>query len=304
MMNESRRREALRLALMTPDELVQDGNEPRTDIRSYEDDTEVVAGHERTLEAILKRYFSALKDTIPYKRIEQLFESPEESDRTRTLRQDAPNALSESENDELNETFAEWLEGQHDLIEDRLASSLAETAFAGFRPVFETHMEKFGLDFEPTPWMMATLQRSAERRAEWLMSWLDRMIMKRIADAIADTAIEKTIVEAVLKAIQTVLNFLITEEARMYAREEAESAFSYGKWQAYKEFGATHKKWLTEDDGAVCGVCRENEAEGLVPIDFLYGWLAFPPAHPRCRCRMEYFGVTRESVLEAFRPPT
>lgn len=76
-------------------------------------------------------------------------------------------------------------------------------------------------------------------------------------------------------------------------------AYNYGQ-QAYMEqcvkdglIGGAQKKWMTALDERVCAVCGKLDGE-VTEMDtpFSAGVLV-PPAHPRCRCAVNYINVTQ-----------
>jgi hypothetical protein len=82
----------------------------------------------------------------------------------------------------------------------------------------------------------------------------------------------------------------------------AHEAHEIGRLLGHEALGATEKAWITRGDLRVDLVCDRNESEGLIRIrdNFRSGHLT-PPAHPGCRCTVEYLGVTRRSMYWASR---
>lgn len=87
--------------------------------------------------------------------------------------------------------------------------------------------------------------------------------------------------------------------AETIAITEMAYAYNYGQ-QAYMEqcikdglIGGAQKKWMTAFDERVCDVCGKLDGE-VTEMDtpFSVGVLV-PPAHPRCRCVVNYINVTQ-----------
>jgi len=85
--------------------------------------------------------------------------------------------------------------------------------------------------------------------------------------------------------------------AETIAITEMAYAYNYGQ-QAYMEqcirdglIGGAQKKWMTAFDERVCEVCGKIDGEVVeMEADFSIGVLV-PPAHPRCRCVVNYINV-------------
>ena len=89
------------------------------------------------------------------------------------------------------------------------------------------------------------------------------------------------------------------QRAETIAITEMAYAYNYGQ-QAYMEqcikdglIGGAQKKWMTAFDERVCDVCGKLDGE-VTEMDttFSVGVLV-PPAHPRCRCVVNYINVTQ-----------
>lgn len=107
--------------------------------------------------------------------------------------------------------------------------------------------------------------------------------------------------------------------ARGYTIATTELAFAYNKGydegvkQAIQQgyMGKTIRVWSTAGDGGVCPICDGldeteigMEDEFSFPGKFLYsGHRETPPAHPRCRCALEYREV-EPPVIQQVQQPT
>ncbi len=90
--------------------------------------------------------------------------------------------------------------------------------------------------------------------------------------------------------------------AETIAITEMAYAYNHGQ-QAYMEqcikdglIGGAQKKWITAFDERVCDVCGKLDGEiAEMDIPFSVG-VPVPPAHPRCRCVVNYVNVTPPST--------
>jgi len=79
-----------------------------------------------------------------------------------------------------------------------------------------------------------------------------------------------------------------SERAIMVARTEIAKADSAGAIIGWQQTGMVKaKSWLSAGDDSVSEECTNNEAEGIVPLDWDYGdGVIAPPQHPNCRCTL------------------
>ena len=82
--------------------------------------------------------------------------------------------------------------------------------------------------------------------------------------------------------------------ATTIAQTESVNAFSAGRMDVGRQIGADRKKWRTAGDKKVSAICRNNEALGVVPIDYKYkdfqgNDIDRPAAHPNCRSGIQLF---------------
>ena len=81
------------------------------------------------------------------------------------------------------------------------------------------------------------------------------------------------------------------------AATEVSRAFEAGGFASIAEamaFGVKYeKRWITEDDTRVCEECLANEDAEWQPVDWIFSsGDDAPPAHPLCRCTVDYRPVT------------
>lgn len=82
----------------------------------------------------------------------------------------------------------------------------------------------------------------------------------------------------------------IKERAELIANTEIRYSVSKAEDEIMKARGAIFKKSISSHDDKVSDICRNNEAQGVIPINqaFSSGSL-YTPFHPQCRCSVSYF---------------
>lgn len=105
---------------------------------------------------------------------------------------------------------------------------------------------------------------------------------------------------------------------RAYTIAHTEMAFAFNKGmdetvrqaQAKGLMGKVEKKWCTANVDA-CAICKELEAAGQIGMDEEFGFpgkILFPghkltpPAHPRCRCAVQYIEVEPPAFNDSYSP--
>lgn len=85
-------------------------------------------------------------------------------------------------------------------------------------------------------------------------------------------------------------NKLLRERKRDIAANEGNEAAGEGRYSNATGRGYKWKSWVTTQDERVCPICTGNEAEGIIPINQVFGasGTLHQPAHPRCRCSVNY----------------
>lgn len=83
---------------------------------------------------------------------------------------------------------------------------------------------------------------------------------------------------------------LLRERKKVIAQNQMRSLTEEGHRIEAEAEGARFKVWMTTGDARVSDGCRQNEAEGVVPIKgkFPADGNKQPPRHARCRCSMSY----------------
>jgi len=94
--------------------------------------------------------------------------------------------------------------------------------------------------------------------------------------------------------------------AQMIARTELSAAYNRGAYSAVKEaqsaglIGDVVKVWRTAGDSRVCAVCSGLDGERVNEDSMFSGGGFLPPAHPHCRCCVEYAEIM-ENLLTNLR---
>jgi SPP1 gp7 family putative phage head morphogenesis protein len=86
--------------------------------------------------------------------------------------------------------------------------------------------------------------------------------------------------------------------AMMIARTELASAYNHGMYsdiryaQEQGLLGDVVKVWVTAGDDRVCPICKALDGEKASMNDMFSNGEFIPPAHPHCRCGIEYREIT------------
>jgi HK97 family phage portal protein len=155
--------------------------------------------------------------------------------------------------------------------------------------------------FEATPLMSAKVFAGewAEAQAATLITRVTRTTRQGIRELVARTIAEGESMRTLKNAIRSA-HLFSRSRAETVARTEMATAVGEGQGVAARTQGRDEKRWRTArdervDGGDASGPCIDAEREGWIGIDdsFANGRLTIP-AHPRCRCDVEY--RTREFV--------
>jgi hypothetical protein len=300
-MYHRRRKRALRLALMTPGELIEEQGETASETGSPDvPDAGTVESHAQEIEDVVTGYFEAQSDTFPADLIEQLLESLPEGGSAHDQQENGPDEATEPLQQKIDAALADWTEREHTRFEDAFISALRAAAVAGFMTAFGTWMRRLGLNFSPSPGMLAGLHDWARRRTRRLLALIDRTTRKQVATIIAEGRRNGLSAGEIVGNVRNHLDSMAADRAERIGRVESGNAFNEGVFAANAVLGAKIKVWITCHDPRVCEVCWMNEMHGPIPAGE-----PFPSGHQRpwahlfCRCRVEYFGVTRENALQA-----
>jgi hypothetical protein len=300
-MHDRRTRQALRLALCDPEEIVNpdvtcSGN--RTHI--VWDSTHDVCTY--AIEQPLNRHFQAQQDTFPSGPVELLLRALIESGSGQGPRQGISDRALSRFLKRLDPLLTEWTQLGRGVVETLVANALSTAVVSAFEATVNEWCQVFDLDFEPTPEMTAGLGNWAKRRAAELVAGIEEVTSNQVADIITD-GLEKGL--SASEIVAKVREYLrdssrIADRAETIALTETSEALNRSVLDANRLLGATEKHWRCCQDFRVCMPCWKNDDEGPIPIEeaFLSGHRR-PPAHPRCRCIVLYFGVTRESLVQA-----
>jgi hypothetical protein len=300
VMYDWRKKRALQLALMTPEELVEERSVASETGSPDVSDADAVEDHAQEIEDVATGYFEAQSETFPADLIEQLLESFPEGDSGYDQEENGSDEATERLQEEIDAALADWTDREHTRFEDAFTAVLSATAVAGFMTAFEKWMKRFGLSFGPAPGMMAGLHDWAKQQTRRLLALIDRTTRKQVAAIIAEGRKNGLSAGEIVGNVRSHLDSMVADRAERIGRVESGNAVNRGVFEANRLLGATEKRWVSMRDGAVCRDCWKNDRQGPIRIDLPFrSGDHRPPAHPRCRCITLYDGVTRESALQA-----
>lgn len=296
-MLDSRETRAIRLVLDTATQPQWAPGRTDTDSAPIRDDPADRQARTEELAGVLAQCSAALAESFPYDDVEKWLNKNRDS-----AAQTRDASDSEPTEEGLSSALSQWIDDNMDLWESALVAALLAAAMAGFYAAFDELMAQFDLKRNAVPEMTAQLERWANEQAGKLLARLKSDLMALVRSFIEELLEKKLSSEEILERVKARLKSILTnkEELDTVAKDEESEAWNEGAASAHKLLGATAKRWFTRLDGRVCPICVTNEDDGEIPIGqpFASGH-PYPPAHPRCRCMMAWYGETRESILQA-----
>jgi hypothetical protein len=192
----------------------------------------------------------------------------------------------------VNEAAAGWVE-QHALS---AIQGLNERTQAGIRRAL---LDQLSDQVSPTraAARIGDMVGLTEQQSVTLNRFRQQLERQLIPVAEAETVLVRETIEARVKARS---QQLLRQRGATIAETEIQTAIQQGErtfWQVAGDEGAVDleqvvKTWFTVDDGDVCEICMPMhglEAKESEPFESPEGWIGDgPPAHPRCRCYLEY----------------
>lgn len=135
-----------------------------------------------------------------------------------------------------------------------------------------------------------------EQQASSLRNFEEGLIRRRIPSPEADTQFVR---ETIAQDVERARDRMIDQRSRRILETESQFAIQEGERQFYEqaaaqgeiELEAMEKRWFTVRDDRVCEICEPLHGK-VVGFRDDFSSLSFngaaPPAHPSCRCFLEY----------------
>ena len=124
----------------------------------------------------------------------------------------------------------------------------------------------------------------ATKHCATLVAGLNEETKARLAKVIGNAIEEKRGIPGLARDIRNSFDDMNKARSEMIARTETCDALEQAFLDRADDMGITGKEWVTYDP---CGICEDNEAEGIVPIAHIFSsGHERPPAHPSCRCAL------------------
>lgn len=124
----------------------------------------------------------------------------------------------------------------------------------------------------------------ATQHCATLVTGLNEETKARLAEVIGKAIEEKRGIPGLARDIRNSFDDMTKARSEMIARTETCDALEQAFLDRTGDMGITGKEWVTFDP---CSICEGNEAEGIVPIDYVFSsGDERPPAHPNCRCAL------------------
>lgn len=217
---------------------------------------------QREFERALRRYFRQLDDVFPYDQIDQIY--------YKNVRESVGQDSSD-----LLDTVLMTL--RTDLVY-RMNGYVAAIYISGTAQMTEWA----GLPYEG-PAMQQAIDYASAHCAK-LVTQMDEETKSRLAKIISDGIKDKRGIEGLKRDIRKEFTDMSHYRARMISRTETNDSLSQAFMDRGKELGITGKEIVGGDP---CEMCQANIAEGIVPLNHVFGsGHERPPFHPNCVCAL------------------
>lgn len=143
------------------------------------------------------------------------------------------------------------------------------------------------------------LQAAADKHIAQLSEWLDKTTAKNVV-----RSIQKSIAlgESQELAVDRLMRYIDDpKRADMIARTESVRAYSIGRNEFALRNGATQKYWQAlpgADAGSGQTPCLDNDGQTVDILDAFASGDEMTPAHPNCRCRVDYIYPDGSVVMD------
>lgn len=238
------------------------------------------------LERIMSRYFTQLENALPDAVLEDLY--------YKYVVQEAK--MGPGAWDGIHSTLDAILGNFHDILVIDMASQMAAIYISGSAEMVTWGHTLAGIPiaYEGPPITQAIAW--AEEHCATLVTQMDEETKRRLAKTVADGITDKRGVPGLARDIRGEFGDMRRYRSMMIARTETADALSQASLDTMKDMGIDGKQWIWP--GGECDICRDNEAEGIIPIDQMFssGDMA-PPAHPNCECALAPARLPLEEVM-------
>jgi len=158
----------------------------------------------------------------------------------------------------------------------------------------ENFASQIALGLDPAQ-IAAAARTWAEQHAGQLISGLNQTSREQIRDLLSRSVAEQWDISELSNTLQDSFVFSPVR-ADMIAVTETTNAQMQGERIIVEQLARAgvdvRARWFTQADELVCPICQPRH--GKYQGD---GWWDIAPAHPRCRCYIEYVSTSTERVL-------
>lgn len=234
---------------------------------------------EASLARELSRYFRAISDSLPWEKIEALY--------NRDVQESLREVISPPPFD-FESIFSPILLAYNDKLTAILQGHAVNVYLLGSAEVVSWGRTKGGFPklYEGPPMQEAI--NYANARAAQLVTNMDKLTQDRLAKVVGDAIENKRGIDGLARDIRAAFDDMTTSRAQTIARTETADSLEAAFMDRSKAMGVTGKEWIVAPEGDYpCDACDGNAADGVIPIDqaFSSGDMR-PPQHPNCRCAL------------------
>ncbi len=200
------------------------------------------------------------------------------------------------------ELLEAWGHNAGGALRAELGGAMTSVVVTSFQMVMQEWAELLGGLPRWSPEALAPLRGWALRYAATLSDQLITSHLARVVQRLEQAMCSVGNIEMALEEIRegTTALWLTEEQLDALTDDAAYVGTQHGRHEAHRLLGATLKVWSIVDDTRTCKTCLANSAQGGIPMmqDFQSGH-PYPPAHPDCRCSMDYLGITHTTAKNA-----
>ncbi len=226
----------------------------------------------RVLQRSLAEYFRKLERAFPYKKLAAIYNRN----------------VKETVGGDTRAFLDPLLAAFTDDLSVRLNGFVATAYLKGTVEMVEWGKTKAGVPiaFEGPP--MEKAVQFAKKHGAKLVTEMDIETKRRLADVISMGIENKRGIPGLARDIKGTFEDMTRFRSDMIARTETANALEQAFLDTAKDMGIGGKEWITSgSEFSQNDECGENEAEGIVPLDHVFGsGHEAPPAHPNCECAL------------------
>ncbi|MFC1737146.1 hypothetical protein ACFL1X_13610 [Candidatus Hydrogenedentota bacterium] len=249
---------------------------------------------------VMERYLECLRESFPMEELERLLKEHKK----RALSNERAEVTEKDTDGDLDALVQLWLDKAEEAMGGDILDVLQDTAMAALMSTIDGWRQKLGIEEIIPESILGKLGRWATNMARRAMTAMQQFIKDKFLKNIKDCVADGKSVEEAVSETKEYLDEMDAEHAKVMAENNIRMVFYESELDMNAALGAKTKRWFTIPLlfaflSLPCFMCMLNAGASRIPISQAFPSGAYsPPAHFRCRCHLEYSGVTQESYGE------